>query len=106
MTRSGTNKVAHPADPACPLGEAVSWRVLVDLAVVFFFFSSHTASVMSSKQINTPTGFLTPQYIQNVYAPSAILIVGAVLVNKTLVPVAIAIAAALAGYQYTNSSRE
>ncbi|THY22982.1 ferredoxin reductase-like protein [Aureobasidium pullulans] len=58
---------------------------------------------MSSKHTYKPTGPFAPQYIQGVYAPSAILIVGAALVNKTLVPVAIAIAAALAGYQYFNN---
>ena len=58
---------------------------------------------MSSKHTYKPTGPFAPQYIQGVYAPSAILIVGAALVNKTLVPVAIAIAAALAGYQFFNN---
>jgi cytochrome-b5 reductase len=58
---------------------------------------------MSSKHTYKPTGPFAPQYIQGVYAPSAVLIVGAALVNKTLVPVAIAIAAALAGYQFFNN---
>jgi cytochrome-b5 reductase len=67
------------------------------------FVSTHPALAMSSKHTYKPTGPFAPQYIQGVYAPSAILIVGAALVNKTLVPVAIAIAAALAGYQFFNN---
>lgn len=58
---------------------------------------------MSSKHTYKPTGPLAPQYVQGVYVPSAILIVGAALVNKTWVPFAVAIAAALAGYQYFNN---
>ena len=58
---------------------------------------------MSTKHTYKPTGPFAPQYIQGVYAPSAVLIVGAALVNKSLVPVAIAIAAALAGYQFFNN---
>lgn len=75
------------------------------LDAAFLSLSSHSTLVMSSKHTYKPTGPFAPQYIQGVYAPSAILIVGAALVNKTLVPVAIAIAAALAGYQYFNNRR-
>jgi hypothetical protein len=74
------------------------------LGLVFLsFFPTYSTLAMSSKHTYKPTGPFAPQYIQGVYAPSAILIVGAALVNKTLVPVAIAIAAALAGYQFFNN---
>jgi hypothetical protein len=74
------------------------------LGLVFLsFFPTYSTLAMSSKHTDKPTGPFAPQYIQGVYAPSAILIVGAALVNKTLVPVAIAIAAALAGYQFFNN---
>ena len=45
-------------------------------------------------------GLLAPQYVQFVYIPSAILIAGAALIRVSLVPVAVAIAAALGGYQF------
>ncbi|GAB7348826.1 hypothetical protein MBLNU459_g7537t1 [Dothideomycetes sp. NU459] len=56
-----------------------------------------------SKGTYKPTGPFAPQYIQGVYIPSAILIVGAALVKSSLVPFAVALAAALAGYQFFNN---
>jgi hypothetical protein len=96
------------SDPDLPPQSAGSFesRVFLELhlrLVSFSFVSTHTALAMSSKHTYKPTGPFAPQYIQGVYAPSAVLIVGAALVNKTLVPVAVAIAAALAGYQFFNN---
>ncbi|KAK8209020.1 NADH-cytochrome b5 reductase [Zalaria obscura] len=55
---------------------------------------------MSAKHTVKPTGPFAPQYITGVYIPSAILILGAALVKKELIPVAVALAAALGGYQF------
>lgn len=60
---------------------------------------------MSSKGTYKPTGPFAPQYIQGVYIPSAILIVGAALVKRLLVPLAVVIAAGLAAYQFYNQRK-
>lgn len=46
-----------------------------------------------------PTGPLSQQYVMNVYLPSAVLILGAALIKKELIGLAVAIAASLAGWQ-------
>ena len=46
------------------------------------------------------SGLLAPQYVNFVYIPSAILIAGAAMFRISLVPIAVAIAAALGGYQF------
>jgi hypothetical protein len=59
--------------------------------------SAHTAK---------PTGPLAPQYITGVYVPSAILIVGTAAFKLQWLPLAIAVCAALGGYQFfTNRTR-
>lgn len=58
---------------------------------------------MSTKFAAKPTGPLTPQYVYFVYIPSAILIAGTALLKVQLLPVAVAISAALAGWQVFNN---
>ena len=60
---------------------------------------------MSTKFTSKPTGPLSPQYVNFVYIPSAVLIAGAALYNVKFVPVALAIAAALGGYQIFNNRK-
>jgi cytochrome-b5 reductase len=55
---------------------------------------------MSTKFTAKPSGPLAPQYVNFVYIPSAVLIAGAALIRVSLVPVAVAIAAVLGGYQF------
>ena len=55
---------------------------------------------MSTTFSTKPSGPLAPQYVNFVYIPSAILIAGTALFRISLVPVAVAIAAALGGYQF------
>jgi len=58
---------------------------------------------MSAAHTYKPTGPFAPQYVNYVYLPSAILIIGAVLVKPAFVPVALGVAAVLGGYVfYTN----
>jgi cytochrome-b5 reductase len=52
--------------------------------------SAHTAK---------PTGPLAPQYITGVYVPSAILIIGTAAFKLQWLPLALAVCAALGGYQ-------
>ncbi|KAK4992574.1 NADH-cytochrome b5 reductase [Elasticomyces elasticus] len=56
--------------------------------------SSHTAK---------RTGLLAPQYVNGVYIPSAILIVGAAIVKISWLPFAVAVAVALGGWQLYNN---
>lgn len=57
----------------------------------------------TGKQTAKPTSPLAPQYITFVYIPSVILIAGTTLYNASWTPLAVAVAAALGGYQfYTN----
>lgn len=50
--------------------------------------------------------FLSAQYINGVYLPSGILVVGAVLVKPEWVPYAVVISLLLAGYKvFSNSKR-
>ena len=58
---------------------------------------------MSTKFTSKPTGPLAPQYINFVYIPSAILIASTALFKVTWIPVAVAIAAALGGFQFYNN---
>jgi hypothetical protein len=53
--------------------------------------SAHTAK---------PTGPLAPQYITGIYVPSAILIVGTAAFKLQWLPLALAVCAALGGYQF------
>lgn len=62
-------------------------------------------SSISGKGTYKPTGPFAPQYIQTVYIPSAILIVGAALVKRSLVPLAVVIAAGLAAFQFYNNRK-
>ena len=58
---------------------------------------------MSSAHTYKPTGPLAPQYVNGVYIPSAILIVGVAVAKASWLPFAFVVAAALGGYQfYTN----
>ena len=58
---------------------------------------------MSTKHTAKPTGPLTPQYITGVYIPSAVLILGAAVFKAQWIPLAVAVAAALGGFQYFNN---
>ncbi|KAI6858429.1 hypothetical protein D0864_07310 [Hortaea werneckii] len=63
--------------------------------------------VFGGKQTAKPTGPFAPQYITFVYIPSAILIAGTALLNVAWTPYAVAVAAALGGYQfYANQERK
>ena len=53
----------------------------------------------SIKHTYRPTGPLAPQYINGVYIPATLLIATTALLKLEWTPFAIAIAAALAGYQ-------
>lgn len=60
-------------------------------------------STMSGAHTAKPIGPLSPQYINFVYIPSAILIAGTAAFKLQWVPLALAVAAALGGFQfYTN----
>jgi cytochrome-b5 reductase len=50
-----------------------------------------------------PTSLMAPQYITGVYIPSAILIVGTAAFKLQWLPIAIAVCAALGGYQFLNN---
>ena len=52
------------------------------------------------KQSSKPTGPFAPQYITFVYIPSAILIASTALLKASWTPLALAIAAALGGFQF------
>lgn len=64
----------------------------------------HQPHGMSAAGSPKATGPFAPQYITGVYLPSAALIVGAALVKKELLPLAVAIAASLAGWAIYNNS--
>jgi len=53
-----------------------------------------------------PTSLMAPQYITGVYIPSAILIVGTAAFKLQLLPIAIAVCAALGGYQFLNNQQK
>ena len=54
---------------------------------------------MSTTHTAKPTGPLAPQYITGVYVPSAILIAGTAVFKLQWLPLALAVCAALGGYQ-------
>lgn len=56
----------------------------------------HTMSAPTAK----PTGPLAPQYITGVYIPSVILIAGTAVFKLQWLPLALAVCAALGGYQF------
>lgn len=58
---------------------------------------------MSGAGTYKPTGPFAPQYVTYVYIPAAVLILGAAVVKKEYLPIAIAISAALAGWQFFNN---
>lgn len=60
---------------------------------------------MSTQHTAKPTGPLAPQYITGVYIPSAILIVGTAAFKLQWLPLALAVAAALGGYQVFNNRK-
>ncbi|RMY32303.1 hypothetical protein D0865_14766, partial [Hortaea werneckii] len=62
--------------------------------------------VFGGKQTAKPTGPFAPQYITFVYIPSAILIAGTALLNVAWTPYAVAVAAALGGYQFYANQEE
>ncbi|KAJ9645692.1 NADH-cytochrome b5 reductase [Coniosporium tulheliwenetii] len=54
-----------------------------------------------------PTSYLAPQYINGVYIPSALLIVGCAIVKKEWLPFAVLLAAILGGWKvYNNQARK
>ena len=58
---------------------------------------------MSSKHTYKPAGPFDQQYITRVYIPSALFIAAVALVKIQYTPIAIAAAAALAGWQFFNN---
>jgi hypothetical protein len=66
----------------------------------FDFNTTRHATTMSSPK---PTGLMAPQYITGVYIPSAILIIGTAAFKLQWLPIAIAVCAALGGYQFLNN---
>lgn len=56
--------------------------------------------VFTGKQTAKPTSPLAPQYVVFVYIPSVILIAGTALTKASWTPLALAVAAALGGYQF------
>jgi hypothetical protein len=60
---------------------------------------THTMSAHTVK----PTGPMAPQYITGVYIPSVILIVGTAAFKLQWLPLALAVCAALGGYQFVNN---
>ena len=59
----------------------------------------HLGVAMSTQFTSKPTGPLAPQYVNFVYIPSVILIAGTAAFNLKWIPLAVAIAAALGGFQ-------
>lgn len=58
---------------------------------------------MSSSHTVRPTSWLSPQYINGVYIPSALLLVGTAIVKIEWLPFAAVLALALGGWKvYTN----
>lgn len=52
-----------------------------------------------------PTSYLAPQYINGVYIPSALLIVGCAIVKKEWLPFAVLLAAILGGWKVYNNRK-
>lgn len=52
-----------------------------------------------------PSPFLSKEYINGVYIPSGLLVVGCLIVKKEWLPFAIAIALALGGWKVYNSRK-
>lgn len=56
--------------------------------------------------MSSPAGVFAPQYVQGVYIPSALLIVGVAIVKREWIPYAVALAAVLGGWKvYINGMR-
>lgn len=54
----------------------------------------------ADKHTYKPTGPFAPQYVTGVYIPSAVLIVAAAVAKPSLLPLAVAVAAALGGWKF------
>lgn len=52
----------------------------------------------------TPSPLLSKQYIDGVYIPSGLLVIGCLIVKREWVPYAIALALGLGGYKVVSSS--
>lgn len=50
-----------------------------------------------------PSSFMTPQYINGVYIPSALLLVGTAIMKMEWLPYAVVLAAVLGGWKVYNS---
>lgn len=70
-----------------------------------FSHLTFSTSNMSTSHTAKPTGPLAPQYITGVYIPSAILIAGTAVFKLQWLPLAIAVCAALGGYQVFNNRK-
>lgn len=58
---------------------------------------------MSKEHTAKPMGPFAIQYITGVYIPSAVLILGAAVFKAQWIPLAVAFAAALGGFQFYNN---
>ncbi|KAF5640552.1 NADH-cytochrome b5 reductase 1 [Fusarium sp. NRRL 52700] len=58
---------------------------------------------MSRNHTVKPAGLLSPQYVTGVYIPCAALILGTLVFKPQWLPVALAVCAALGGYQHLNN---
>lgn len=58
---------------------------------------------MSDAFKRRPTGPFSPQYINGVYIPSALLIIGFAIVKKEWLPFAVLLAAILGGWKVYNN---
>ncbi|GAB7362793.1 hypothetical protein MBLNU230_g3096t1 [Neophaeotheca triangularis] len=62
---------------------------------------------MSTKHTAKPTGIFAPQYVTGVYIPSTVMVVGAAIFKSSWMPLAVAAAAALGGFQfYSNQTKK
>lgn len=65
--------------------------------------SSDSAEQMATKHTHKPVNFFDPRYVDGIYIPSALLVVGTLLIKKEYWPFAIAAAAGLSGYKLFRS---
>lgn len=55
---------------------------------------------MSKKWPGTDSGFWSRQYVNFIYVPGALLLVGTAIINKQWIPYAAALAGVLGAWQY------
>lgn len=60
---------------------------------------------MATTQKTLPKSFLAPQYINGIYIPSALLLVGTFICKKELLPYAVLMAITFSGWKLYNNSQ-